>query len=267
MLPQELQLLQTIPFKIVDNLDYVWTFVLLLTRCTTCITFFPGIGMGIAGLPVRLPALIVMSWSFVLVSPLAPVPADWYVIVASIVSEIALGLILGIVPLLIVVSIQTGAQLASTSMGLSAGSLFDPNLGVSSTDFARLLGETMIAIFLVIGGHHMVLYGLAGFGGEIAPGSFLVTERSVDMLMIRSAHVFQAGLLISAPIVVALLLTQFVMGLVSKMVPTLNIFIVSFPLTVAIGLTIALISVSSIAKYVVGEFNTIESAYSYIFTE
>ena len=138
MLPQELQLLQTIPFKILNNLDYVWTFVLLLTRCTSCITFFPGIGMGVTGLPVRLPALVVMSWSFVLASPLAPAPADWYVIVASIISEIALGLILGIVPLLIVVSIQTGAQLASTSMGLSAGSLFDPNLGVSSTDFARL---------------------------------------------------------------------------------------------------------------------------------
>lgn len=220
--------------------------------------------MGLAGLPVRLPALIVMSWSFVLVSPVAPVPPDWFMMVASIGSELALGLLLGIVPLLIVVSIQTGGQLASTSMGLSAGSLFDPNLGVSSTDFARLLGETMIAIFLVIGGHHMVLYGLAGFGGEITPGSFLVTERSMEMLMMRSARVFQAGLLISAPIVVALLLTQFVMGLVSKMVPTLNIFIVSFPLTVAIGLTIALVSVSSISKFMVQEFSTIEAAYSYI---
>lgn len=223
--------------------------------------------MGLSGLPVRIPALIVMSWSFVLASPLAPVPADWYVIVSAIISEIALGLILGIVPLLIVVSIQMGGQLASTSMGLSAGSLFDPNLGVSSTDFARLLGETMIAIFLVIGGHHMVIYGLAGFGGDIMPGSFLVTERSVDMLMIRSARVFQAGLLISAPIVVALLITQFVMGMVSKMVPTLNIFIVSFPLTVGIGLFVALISVASIAKFMVGEFTGIESAYSHLFSD
>ena len=41
--------------------------------------------------------------------------------------------------------------------------------------------------------------------------------------------------MLSAPVMVALLLTQFVMGLISQAVPTVNIFIVSFPLTIGIG--------------------------------
>ena len=64
----------------------------------------------------------------------------------------------------------------------------------------------------------------------------------------RSADVFMYGLLFASPVVVALLLTNFVMGLVSKAVPTVNIFIVSFPLTIGIGLILSLLMIPELMQ-------------------
>lgn len=228
--------LLTLSHNLADNIGLVWTFLLVSTRFLGFFSLVPGIGMGVAGLAVRGPAIIVLSFVSLYSSALAPVPGDFILMAAALGSEYMLGAILGMIPMMIVAGVQNAVQLASTTMGLGMGNLIDPTLGIQSSDVARIFGDVSIITFLLLGGHHVVVHAVAGMGGMIVPGSFVLSDITLDLLVNRSAEIFKCGIILSAPVVVALLLTNFVMGLITKAVPTVNIFIVSFPLTIGIGL-------------------------------
>jgi flagellar biosynthetic protein FliR len=116
----------------------------------------------------------------------------------------------------------------------------------------------MVILFLMLGGHHAVIYAAAGLGGQIIPGTYLVGAGTVDLLVDQTALIFKIGLLISAPVLVALLLTNFVMGLISKAVPQVNIFIISFPLSIGIGLVLFLLALPDIAVFMERRFQGVE---------
>lgn len=232
----DLSQILTVPGAILANLPALWTFFLLFVRFTAFMLLVPGLGMGERGMLVRIPAILVLSMASMYSSPGAALPTDAVWMVAGFASEILLGSAMGLIPKMIVAMVQTGVQLASTTMGLGMGNLIDPTLGVQVSDVTRIVGDLCILTFLMLGGHHVLVYAASGMGGQIVPGSFIVTDFTMDLLVNRSAEILRFGVILSAPVVVALLLTNFVLGLITKAVPTVNIFIVSFPLTIGIGL-------------------------------
>jgi len=254
----DLELLK-IPEAILQNMHIVWTFLLLMTRFTGFFIVVPGLGAGIMGLAVRMPAIIVLAYASLLSSPEAPLPPDWGIVIASVVTELLFGMVLGLVPYLIVAGAQTAGQLAGTSMGLGQAQLIDPTSGGTVTELSKLYGDLVILVFLLLGGHHVAVYAVSGLGGDVIPGTFQLQGVTLELLINRSADIFRVGMLLSAPVVVALLLTQFVMGLISKAVPSINIFVVSFPITAGIGLTLTLIALPSATAFIARQTTTIEN--------
>ena len=129
--------------------------------------------------------------------------------------------------------------LSSTAMGLNAGNLIDPSSGSQTSDLSRIYGDLVTILFLILGGHYTVVAVAATTTGILAPGTILTQTFSADLMARLSSQIFEMGIMLSAPVIVALLLTNFVMGLISKAVPTINLFIISFPLTVGIGLILS----------------------------
>lgn len=247
------------PIHILENFDKVWTFILIFIRFVAMMVFIPGLGGGAMGIRIRIPAIIVMTFVSCSTSATASLPTEWGGIVASMFSELLFGMMLGIIPAMSIAGVQTAMQLSSTTMGLSAGQMYDPSMGSTTTSLGLLCGNLCICFFLLLGGHHYVLYAASGLGGEIVPGSFLVTESGVRLIINRMGAIFEAGALISAPVIVAILLTKFVMGLISRAVPQVNIFIIAFPLTIGIGLIITALSLPEICTYIENDFRKVES--------
>jgi flagellar biosynthetic protein FliR len=254
----------SLPIQLNENLHIVWTFMLILTRMTALFGVFPGLGEGQRGLPVRGPAIFLFSVVAMFGSPYAAMPSNWLVIAFGLVSEFMLGLCLGFIPILIIAGVQTAGHLASTTMGLGAAQLMDPSMGVHVSDIARIYGDLAIVLFLLLGGHHILMYTASGMGGQLVPGTFVMNDLTVDFLVGKSSQIFSAGIMISSPVVVALLLTNFVMGMITKAVPTVNIFIVSFPLTIGIGLIISIIAIPEMIQFVSREFAGVESSVATI---
>ncbi|NDC38119.1 MAG: hypothetical protein EBZ48_08705 [Proteobacteria bacterium] len=247
-----------LPVAMLQQMDVVWTFILLMIRFGAMFLLLPGIGSISKLGTIKVPAVFVLALTSVASSPHAAIPDDWGLLVAQASSEALLGFGLGIIPYLMIAGVQTGAQVASTTMGLGMGTLVDPTTGQQTSDISLILGDLMIIIFLLAGGHHSVIYAAAGLGGQLIPGTFLVTERSIDLLVQETALIFKVGLIISAPVLVALLLTNFVMGLISKAVPTVNIFIISFPLSIGIGLILFMLALPDIGVFMGRQFAAIE---------
>jgi flagellar biosynthetic protein FliR len=250
--------------RALDNLDMIWSFILLVVRYSIVFTILPGLGGGPQGLTIRIPAILVLSFASINESALAEIPANIAVMLLEVCSEVFLGLAIGLIPAMLIAGIQTAGHLASTTMGLGASQLIDPTMGISVTSLSRIFGDLAILVFLITGGHLMVIHTISGLGGEIVPGAFIITDFSVDVLIQRGARIFYVGVMVSAPIIVALLLTQFVMGLISKAIPTVNIFIVSFPLTIGIGLILSILALPDMVRFLGHELYSMEQEISAI---
>lgn len=244
----------SLPLLMAQRLEVGWTMVLYMTRFTALFILLPGIGAGMAGMVIRMPSIIILSLVSVSAGTFAAVPSDPMLMAAQVFSEVLFGSLLGLFPALIVAAVQTGMQLASVSMGLGASQLIDPTSGAQVSDISRIYAEVVIIMFLLVGGHHVVIYAASGMGGEILPGSFLLSEQTIELLINRTGYVLHLGMIISAPIIVALLLTQFVMGLVTRAIPTVNIFIISYPLTIGIGLILSILAFPEVMRVMGREF-------------
>lgn len=242
---EELRMIELVS-QSADQLHYVWTYMLLVVRYTAFMSAVPGIGMGARGLPVRMPAILLLALATMLGTPAVPLPNDWLLFVSGIVSEVILGFLIAIIPYFIITGVQTAMSLASQTMGLGMASIIDPTMGISVTSMSRIFGDLVTILFLYLGGHYVVVQAVSGMGGTWVPGTFLLGANSISMLISQTAKIFEMGVIISAPVIVALLLTQFVMGLISKAVPSVNIFIVSFPLTIGIGLVLSMLAIPDI---------------------
>ncbi len=243
-----------------NRLDAVWTFLLLLTRYTGLFIVLPGIGGGERGLVIRIPAVVVLTFATFNPLNLALIPSDNLMLLGQLSGEFLLGFAVGLIPFMLIAGVQTAGQLATTSMGLSAGNLIDPTLGVMTTDLSRLLGDLTVVAFLLVGGHHVAIQAVSGLGGLLTPGQFAVNPQAAELLIDRSADIFRVGVLLSAPILVAMLLTNAVMGLISKAVPSVNIFVVSFPLTIGVGLILTIVALPEVVRFVGREFTGIENS-------
>lgn len=243
----EQRLLQ-LPLFIANNIDFGWTFLLIFMRFGSLFIFFPGLSGGIQGIGIRLPGLLMISLAVVSVTPTVSVPDSVLMIMGNLISELLIGTIIGMLPVMIVAGAQAGGQLASTTMGLGAGQLIDPTTQTQTTQISRIFGDLVVLCFLFINGHHVLIYAASGLCGEIVPGSFLISEITINTLIEQSAQIFSFALIVSSPVIVALLLTQVVLGIVTKFVQQVNVFIVSYPLTIGIGLLLTVVSLPAFAR-------------------
>ena len=234
--------------KLLKNLDYAFTFILLVLRFSAMMLMIPGIGAQSRGLAPKFSAILIFSFVSMFHSIIMPIPKDMGLMVGMMLSELMLGATLGLIPSLMIAGVQNAGQLASTSMGLQAGAVIDPTTGGHISEVSRIFGDLLTISFLYVGGHHVLIYAASGLGGRISPGSFLIGEPSLEFIIQRSADIFMYGILFASPVMVGLLLTNVVMGLVSKAVPTVNIFIISYPLTIGIGLVLTTLMIPELLR-------------------
>lgn len=253
---------QEIITQILTRLDYGWTFVLLVTRYFIFLIVVPGLGGGVPGSVIRYPAALMIAGVCMHSSALAILPTSAGGLVAQLVAEVLFGALMGIIPLLIVSGAQVAGHLASGTMGLNGAQLFDPSTSTQLSDLSRIYSDLTIITFLLLGGHHIAIAQLAGLNNGMIPGEFLLGENGVRVLIDQSARIFYIGCIVAAPVIVALLVTNFVMGIMSKAVPTINIFIISFPLTIGVGLALTILALPEVGRFIQREFVRIEGLFT-----
>jgi flagellar biosynthetic protein FliR len=139
-------------------------------------------------------------------------------------------------------AVDTAGQLIGLQMGLSFAIFYDPRNAAQTPVLSEFLGLLATLIFLAMNGHLLVLSVLAESFHLFPIGTLPTSTKGFSTVLAWAATLFSAGLLLSLPLVAALLIANIAMGVLARVAPQLNLFAVGFPVTMAAGFLVLTIS-------------------------
>jgi flagellar biosynthetic protein FliR len=167
----------------------------------------------------------------VLPQSFAPVPLAMLVL-----SEVLVGALLGLIAQFIFVAVEFGATIVGFQMGFSAANVYDPTNKTQVALVSQFQNVFAMLIFLCLNGHYIFFRALLRSFTLLPPGKFDVSGDAVPYLMKLTSHMFTLGVQFSAPVLAVLLLTGLILGILARIFPQLNVFMLSFPINVGAAL-------------------------------
>ncbi|MEA2154095.1 MAG: flagellar biosynthesis protein FliR [Solirubrobacteraceae bacterium] len=173
--------------------------------------------------------------------------------VELMLKEILVGLAYAFALAALFAAVSTAGSFLDTLIGFSYGALVDPVTGNQSAVLTQAYTLVGIMVLIAIGGDQLIIKGLAR-SYDLVP---LLKMPSLAALaggaQSAFAQVFLSSLELAAPVVLAIVITDAAFGVVSKVVPQLNVFAVGFPAKVTIGLLIIGVSLPFTAGWMADE--------------
>lgn len=166
---------------------------------------------------------------------------DMYTLVTYGVLEVLTGLFLGYITSICFNALKIGGQLIDMQMGLSMASIYDANSKSESTLMGNLIYWVGVLIFFAMNGHHVLIEGLQ-YSFQIIDIGTPIIHNNFDYLLKIFVEYFIIGFKISVPVTVALLVSEIVMGLISRSVPQFNVMLLGMPLKILTGVVFILTS-------------------------
>ncbi|MEW5762009.1 MAG: flagellar biosynthetic protein FliR [Bacillota bacterium] len=154
----------------------------------------------------------------------------------QVVQEAFVGLGLGALTGLAFNAVRTAGQLAGLQIGYAIAEMFDPVSGEQNAVLAQFFYLLGLVFFFSIDGHHLLVAALAKSFQHIPPGT-AVLKLSVAEVGARAFQgLFVTALRLAGPVIAVALVTDLALGLMVRMVPQINAFMLGFPLKIAAGL-------------------------------
>lgn len=164
--------------------------------------------------------------------------------------EFLIGFAIGYCANVIFVAIELGANMFSIQMGLSADMALNPMSGGTSPMITQMYTWMLTMVFITLNAHQWLFSALynsfqvmpIGFGFGFSP-------EVVHQIIVIVSQIFVIALKIALPIFGVLLITDVLLGFTSKVMPQMNIFMVSIPLKIYLGVLLSLMFVRPILEY------------------
>lgn len=171
-----------------------------------------------------------------------------------LLGQITVGLAIGFVSYLCMAAAQFGGEMMDIQMGLSVAASMDPSSGGTSKLLMRLNFYVAMLLYLGVNGHHDLLRALFHSFRVIPLTEFRISGTLVLRFIEHTEEIFLIGLQIAAPPLAALFITQVAMGLLARVAPQMNVFMLSFPMNIAIGLMLFSIGLPMISRLHLKQF-------------
>lgn len=169
-----------------------------------------------------------------------------------IIREMLVGLLLGYVAYLFFTIVQTAGAFIDLQMGFGMANVIDPMTGVSTPMLGNFKFVLLVLIFLSMNGHHFLLDGIVNSYQWIPLSNELFqrfAEGSVThFLVITFSHTFLLALQMSAPLVVALFLTDLGLGFLARTAPQFNVFVIGIPVKILVGFFMLLLLLTGLTS-------------------
>lgn len=226
-------------------------FILVLARVTPLFVVAPLFSSR--QIPVRVRTIVACALAVGL-TPAAMhgqrVPDDALAIGALIMKELLVGLAFALTLSLLFAAVSTAGAFLDMLVGFSFGAAVDPLTGNQSAVLTQLYGMVALAVFVAIDGTSWIVSGLARTY-DLVPLTAAPDVRALAVGVLQSfSTIFASALEVAAPVLLAVVITDVAFGVVTRVVPQLNVFAVGFPVKVVVGLLVVAASLPFVSGWI-----------------
>lgn len=216
------------------------SFLLVMVRTTGLFVIAPIFGRQ------NVPAYLKVAFSFFVaaitfgsVGPaLADRSPDLFTYALMVAKELVAGIALGYVSYLIITAIYMAGQMMDMQIGFGMVNVIDPMSNIQIPITSNLFFITCMIVFLQTGGHHILIVALHDSFRLIPLGGAAFTDDLLGDLIRLFGGSFALGFRIAAPMIAVIFIVNVVLGVITKTMPQLNVFVVGMPLKIIVGLAI-----------------------------
>lgn len=225
--------------------EVAWVTAVLLVSIRISALFLLTPLFAVAQVPVRVRVILTLAMAVLMVASLdlrsIMVPLNLAQFFSAAIVEFVLGAMLAFGVYAAFAAFLLGGRIIDMQMGFGVASLIDPATRSQAPLLGTVLNLVAVMVFFAIDGHHLIIRGLAFSLSQIPPGSPM-PEIKMAALLAQFGGMFTYGLAIVAPVVFTLLLLDAGLGVMARTMPQMNVFIVSLPIKIMVGLIILAIS-------------------------
>lgn len=179
------------------------------------------------------------------------VPTSVPALTVILFKEFLIGYVIGFCANIIFVGVELGVNMFAIQMGLSASQALNPASGGTSPVLTQAYTYLATLIFIVLSAHQWLFSALYNSFKSMPIGyTFTFSPSLVEHVITFTAQMFNISLGIALPIFGVLFITDVLLGFTSKMMPQMNIFMVSMPLKIYLGLLLSLMFMRPMAEYI-----------------
>ncbi|WP_426447073.1 flagellar biosynthetic protein FliR [Paenibacillus sp. S-38] len=176
--------------------------------------------------------------AFVGTGTATPVAMD-SLFILTLVREVLVGLCLGFIAYMFVSVLQIAGSFIDIAIGFGMANVIDPLTGHQSPLIGNFKYMVALLLFLGFDGHHYLLeaimrsYEWVPLSNEMFAKAY---NGQLSEFMVKTfATVFSLSFQMAAPLVVALFLTDVGLGLLARVAPQFNIFVIGLPVKMILG--------------------------------
>jgi len=204
-----------------------------------------------AGIPRRTRLILGLAITIAIAPVLPPMPSVQPASLAGLWilgQQMLIGIAMGFAARIVFAAIDMAGTFIGFQMGLGFATFYDPIDGAQTPVVGEFIGIIALLLFLALDGHLLYVSTLAQSFHAIPVGPEALSPNSWRNLVELGAKIFSAGLLLALPVLVALMITNIGLGVLTKAAPQLNLFALGFPVTLmggffAIGISLSYLTV------------------------
>lgn len=236
----------------------ILVFALVFSRVGTMVMVLPAIGE--ATIPPRARLAIALAMTLVM----APVVGGAYpagaaekvlVLTGLIISEIVIGLAVGLIVRMVLSAVQVAGNLIATQTGLAFAQTFDATQGTQSALLSMFLSLLAVTLIFVTDLHHLLIAGIQHSFTLFPPGKMPATADFMKLAIETVSGLFVTGLQMAAPFMVFGLIIYAAAGVIARMMPQLQVFFIAMPLNILAGFIILGLSLSTMMLWFLEAFS------------
>ncbi len=161
--------------------------------------------------------------------------------------QMLIGIGMGFAARIVFAAFDLAGEFIGAQMGLGFATFYDPLSSSQTPVIAEFYGLIALLLFLSMNGHLLYFATLAQSFSAIPVGTAPLGSASWLNLAELGSKIFSAGLLLALPVVVALMITNVALAVLTRAAPQLNIFALGFPITLLGGFIAIAISMNYLA--------------------
>lgn len=234
----------------------LFQFFLVFARLGSAIMLLPGFGEAYVPPRVRLVFALTVSVALMpmIADRLPAMPAGMGQFVGLLLIEIGIGIFFGTISRLILLGAQSAGSVIALQVGIANALVADPTTQQQAAITGNFLLALSVVMIFATGLDHMTLKGLAGTYDIFPPGRLPPLGDVADHAARIVSDSFAVAIAMTAPFLVYGIVFAVALGLLARLMPTLQVFFIAMPLQILAGLALMAVALSSMMLYFLSSY-------------